>query len=83
MNTCKRYFNLLLFYVVVNVIICVFFDSLIDFHPQHKNVILVSPCSGHGFKVNYTLIIKLKSQYLFTPLCLLLSVLLCGGRDRM
>jgi sarcosine oxidase len=23
---------------------------LIDFHPRHKNVLLVSPCSGHGFK---------------------------------
>ncbi len=26
-------------------------DSVLDFHPEHKNVLLVSPCSGHGFKV--------------------------------
>ena len=25
--------------------------SLIDFHPHNENVILASPCSGHGFKV--------------------------------
>ena len=25
-------------------------DFIIDFHPQHSNVILASPCSGHGFK---------------------------------
>jgi sarcosine oxidase len=25
-------------------------DFLIDTHPQHANVLLVSPCSGHGFK---------------------------------
>jgi sarcosine oxidase len=25
-------------------------DFLIDFHPDHSRVILVSPCSGHGFK---------------------------------
>ena len=23
---------------------------VIDFHPQHSNVVVVSPCSGHGFK---------------------------------
>ena len=23
---------------------------IMDFHPKHKNVILISPCSGHGFK---------------------------------
>jgi sarcosine oxidase len=23
---------------------------LIDFHPDHRNVLVVSPCSGHGFK---------------------------------
>jgi len=23
---------------------------LIDYHPDHRNVLLVSPCSGHGFK---------------------------------
>jgi sarcosine oxidase len=25
-------------------------DFIIDFHPLHKNVLIVSPCSGHGFK---------------------------------
>ena len=28
-------------------------DSVLDFHPDHKNVLLVSPCSGHGFKVAF------------------------------
>lgn len=23
---------------------------IIDYHPQHKNIIIASPCSGHGFK---------------------------------
>ena len=23
---------------------------IIDFHPNHRNVMIVSPCSGHGFK---------------------------------
>jgi sarcosine oxidase len=23
---------------------------IIDFHPNHRNVVIVSPCSGHGFK---------------------------------
>jgi sarcosine oxidase len=23
---------------------------LLDFHPRHRSVLLVSPCSGHGFK---------------------------------
>lgn len=26
------------------------FEFLIDFHPEHKNIIMASPCSGHGFK---------------------------------
>ncbi len=26
------------------------FGFVIDFHPEQKNVILASPCSGHGFK---------------------------------
>jgi len=25
-------------------------DFIIDFHPQHPNIIIASPCSGHGFK---------------------------------
>jgi len=25
-------------------------DFIIDFHPQNKNIIIASPCSGHGFK---------------------------------
>lgn len=23
---------------------------ILDYHPQHKNIIIASPCSGHGFK---------------------------------
>jgi sarcosine oxidase len=23
---------------------------VVDFHPQHRNVVIASPCSGHGFK---------------------------------
>jgi sarcosine oxidase len=26
------------------------FNFLIDFHPQFKNIVIASPCSGHGFK---------------------------------
>lgn len=34
---------------------CMYTDTpdarfVIDFHPEHKNVIVASPCSGHGFK---------------------------------
>lgn len=34
---------------------CIYTNSpdhhfVIDFHPSHKNVLIVSPCSGHGFK---------------------------------
>lgn len=25
-------------------------DFIIDYHPAHKNIIIASPCSGHGFK---------------------------------
>jgi glycine/D-amino acid oxidase-like deaminating enzyme len=25
-------------------------DFIIDFHPQHRHVLISSPCSGHGFK---------------------------------
>ncbi|HET9636872.1 MAG TPA: hypothetical protein VFP26_13175, partial [Gemmatimonadaceae bacterium] len=25
-------------------------DFVIDFHPAHRNVLISSPCSGHGFK---------------------------------
>lgn len=28
---------------------------LLDFHPQNENVLLVSPCSGHGFKFSSAL----------------------------
>lgn len=28
---------------------------LLDFHPQNKNVLLMSPCSGHGFKFSSAL----------------------------
>jgi sarcosine oxidase len=35
--------------------VCMYTDTpdyhfLIDFHPGHKNILLISPCSGHGFK---------------------------------
>jgi sarcosine oxidase len=26
------------------------YDFIVDFHPLHKNVLIVSACSGHGFK---------------------------------
>lgn len=25
-------------------------NFIIDYHPQHRNIIIASPCSGHGFK---------------------------------
>ena len=25
-------------------------NFIIDYHPEHKNIIIASPCSGHGFK---------------------------------
>ncbi len=25
-------------------------NFVIDFHPEHKNIVIASPCSGHGFK---------------------------------
>lgn len=25
-------------------------NFIIDFHPQNENIIIASPCSGHGFK---------------------------------
>jgi glycine/D-amino acid oxidase-like deaminating enzyme len=25
-------------------------DFIIDHHPEHHNIIIASPCSGHGFK---------------------------------
>jgi sarcosine oxidase len=36
-------------------IVCLYTDTpdehfIIDFHPRHKNVVVLSPCSGHGFK---------------------------------
>jgi glycine/D-amino acid oxidase-like deaminating enzyme len=30
-------------------------DFLLDFHPQSKNIVLVSCCSGHGFKFSSVL----------------------------
>jgi sarcosine oxidase len=27
-------------------------DFIIDFHPQHSQVLIASPCSGHGFKMS-------------------------------
>jgi sarcosine oxidase len=39
----------------VNAVVCMYttlpdFGFFIDFHPSHSNVVVVSPCSGHGFK---------------------------------
>jgi len=28
------------------------FDFIVDFHPQDERVVLLSPCSGHGFKLS-------------------------------
>ena len=25
-------------------------DFIIDYHPSNRNIIIASPCSGHGFK---------------------------------
>lgn len=62
MSTCKallkRAVHLCAFYgiptcdahVVRFVIVC----SLLDLHPQHRNIVLVSPCSGHGYKVSFS-----------------------------
>lgn len=35
--------------------VCVYTNApegnfIIDFHPEHRNIIIASPCSGHGFK---------------------------------
>lgn len=40
---------------LLNSAVCMYTDTpdlhfLIDFHPGHKNILLISPCSGHGFK---------------------------------
>ncbi len=40
---------------VVKAATCMYTDTpdakfIIDYHPQHKNVVVASPCSGHGFK---------------------------------
>jgi sarcosine oxidase len=39
----------------VNAVVCLYTSLpdggfIIDFHPQYSNVLIVSPCSGHGFK---------------------------------
>lgn len=40
---------------LLNSAVCMYTDTpdlkfLVDFHPGHKNILLISPCSGHGFK---------------------------------
>jgi sarcosine oxidase len=40
---------------LLNSAVCMYTDTpdlhfLIDFHPGHKNILMLSPCSGHGFK---------------------------------
>lgn len=39
----------------VNAVACLYTSLpdagfIIDFHPEYSNVVVVSPCSGHGFK---------------------------------
>lgn len=50
------------------------FDFLIDFHPNHRQVLIVSPCSGHGFKfasaigeISAELITEGRSAFDMTP----------------
>lgn len=40
-------------------------DFVIDFHPEHSNVLISSPCSGHGFKFA-SAIGELHADYLIT-----------------
>ena len=62
--------------------------SLIDFHPAYgKGILLLSPCSGHGFKVRvnqieYILLIAVKSFMtcrwtIFFSLCDMISIICC------
>ena len=37
---------------------------VIDHHPQHKHIVIASPCSGHGFKFT-TLIGKMLTELAF------------------
>jgi sarcosine oxidase len=52
-NVLDTYFN---FNVVHNYSgVCMFTntpdaDFIVDYHPQNKNIVIASPCSGHGFK---------------------------------
>lgn len=43
------------------------FISLIDFHPSHgKDIIVLSPCSGHGFKVHFPFIFMRFQRFSFS-----------------
>ncbi|QNF34089.1 N-methyl-L-tryptophan oxidase [Adhaeribacter swui] len=52
-NVISTYFNLNVEFNYGTV--CMYTNTpderfIIDYHPQHKNMIIASPCSGHGFK---------------------------------
>jgi glycine/D-amino acid oxidase-like deaminating enzyme len=49
-------------------------DFIIDWHPFHSNVLISSPCSGHGFKfasaigeVQSDLLLDRRTQFDLTP----------------
>lgn len=49
-------------------------EFIIDFHPNYKNVLVISPCSGHGFKfspvigeIAFNLIITNKCEFNLNP----------------
>jgi len=52
-NILDRYFNISATLNTSDV--CMYTDTpdehfIIDWHPSNKNIIIASPCSGHGFK---------------------------------
>ena len=49
-------------------------EFIIDFHPEHSNVLILSPCSGHGFKfspvvgeIAFNLLTEGNSEFDLTP----------------
>ena len=56
MKDLKKHFPLLSTGTIVNSSVCLYTmtpdeDFIIDYHPNtNNNVIIASPCSGHGFK---------------------------------
>ncbi|MBD0333641.1 MAG: N-methyl-L-tryptophan oxidase [Chitinophagaceae bacterium] len=49
-------------------------DFIIDYHPLHKNIIIASPCSGHGFKFSIAIAKLLCDMILESPLDFDISV---------